>query len=221
MNAKSNEMQGIAQELEKDRLLHKQGLPSTFWDNDVEALVELVEGKYRPAKKAYRGFKERGVQVQVVVGSMRKEATRLYLQIKMAIAQLALFAGRRGAGVEAMEEASEAASVVAAGLGDGRVKEQLDAMRDTLQERDDELKESEMSREKELHEASKVLRDRERKIEGLNVKLREMSNNTSDQNQSIYVPPHHKLGAINKNAVQGTANNTNWRDPDVNLSSRL
>jgi hypothetical protein len=134
MNAKSNEMQGIAQELEKDRLLHKQGLPSTFWDNDVEALVELVEGKYRPAKKAYRGFKERGVQDQVVVRSMRKEDTRLYLQRKMARAQLALFAGGRGAGVEAMDEAADAASVVAAGAGDGRVKEQLDAMRDTLRE---------------------------------------------------------------------------------------
>jgi hypothetical protein len=220
MNAKSNEMQGIAQELEKDRLLHEQRLPSTFGDNDVEALVELVEGKYRPAKKAYRGFKERGVQDQVVVRSMRKEDTRLYLQRKMARAQLALFAGGRGAGVEAMDEAADAASVVAAGAGDGRVKEQLDAMRDTLRERDDELKESEMSKEKELQEASEVLRVRERKIEELNVKLREMLNNTADQNQSIYVPPHHKLGAINKTAAQATANNTNWRDPDVNLSSR-
>jgi hypothetical protein len=81
---KAGEMQIIVAALDKDRGRYRRDRVSVLMDEEVGALFDLIDQKYKPAKQAYKSFKLIPGVDKGTADDVREQATKIYVQRRLA-----------------------------------------------------------------------------------------------------------------------------------------
>jgi urease accessory protein UreE len=89
---KAGEIQRIVAALDKDRERYRRDRVSVFMNEEVGALFDLIDQKYKPAKQAYKSFKLILGVDKGTADDVREQATKIYVQRRFVRAHLKLMA---------------------------------------------------------------------------------------------------------------------------------
>jgi hypothetical protein len=81
---KAGEMQRIVAALDKGRERYRQDRVSVLMNEEVGALFDLIDQKYKLAKQAYKSFKLIPGVDQGTADDVREQATKIYVQRRLA-----------------------------------------------------------------------------------------------------------------------------------------